>query len=70
VAILNLTELALILASIGIVAYVFKGSDRAELPGEAREVPVTAEEWDDYRRKHTQGVPYDPPSPDRPEKQP
>jgi len=70
VAILNLTELALILASIGIVAYVFKGADRAELPGEAREVPVTAEEWDDYRRRRDLGVPYVPPSPDRPEEQP
>jgi len=37
VAVLDLTELLLIVASIGIVAYVFRGSDRAELPGEATE---------------------------------
>ena len=70
VAVLNLTELALILASVGIVAYVFKDADRAELPGEAQEVPVTAEEWDDYRRARDQGVPYVPSSPDRPKGSP
>jgi len=70
VAVLNLTELALILASVGIVAYVFKDGDRAELPGEAQEVPVTAEEWADYRRRHDQGLPYVPSSPDRPEGKP
>jgi len=70
VAILNLTELALILASVGIVAYVFRDADRAELPGEAREVPVTAEEWDDYRRKRDQGIPYGPVSPDPAERKP
>ena len=60
VAILNLTELAAILASIGIVAYVFKDSDQAELPGESADVPVTAEEWEAYRRARRQGVPYVP----------
>lgn len=49
VAVLNLTELALILASVGIIAYVFKDSDQAELPGESAEVPVTAEELEAYR---------------------
>lgn len=63
VAILNLTELAVILASIGIVAYVFKDSDRAELPGESAEVPVTAEEWEAYRRARKLGIPYEPPPP-------
>jgi hypothetical protein len=61
VAILDLTELVLILVSIGIVAYVFKDSDRAELPGESAVVPVTAEEWDAYRRARKLGVPYEPP---------
>jgi hypothetical protein len=61
VAVLNLTELALILASIGIIAYVFKDADRAELPGESAEVPVTAEEWEAYRRARKLGIPYDPP---------
>jgi hypothetical protein len=63
VAVLNLTELALILASIGIVAYVFKDADRAELPGESTEVPVTAEEWEAYRRARKLGIPYEPPEP-------
>lgn len=49
VAILNLTELGLLLASIGIVAYVFRDSEWAELPGEAAQVPITAEEWEAYR---------------------
>jgi hypothetical protein len=61
VAVLDLTELALILASIGIVAYVFNDADRAELPGESREVPVTAEEWEAYRRARRLGIPYEPP---------
>jgi hypothetical protein len=60
VAVLNLTELALILASIGIVAYVFKDADRAELPGESAEVPVTAAEWEEYREARKLGIPYDP----------
>jgi hypothetical protein len=60
VAVLNLTELVLILLSIGIVAYVFKDADRAELPGESAEVPVTAEEWEAYRREKKLGIPYDP----------
>lgn len=63
VAILNLTEVGLILAGIGIVAYVFKDSDEAELPGEASEVPVTAEEQDKYRRDRSLGLPYRPPEP-------
>jgi hypothetical protein len=65
VAILNLTELALILASIGIVAYVFKDADRAELPGESAEVPVTSEEWETYRRARKLGIPYNPPEPQK-----
>jgi len=60
VAILDLTELLLILASIGIIAYVFRDSDRAELPGEAEIVPVTAEEESEYRRARKLGIPYDP----------
>jgi hypothetical protein len=63
VAILNLTELALLLASIGIVAYVFKDEDQAELPGESAKVPVTAEEWEAYQRERKLGIPYSPPPP-------
>jgi hypothetical protein len=64
VAVLNLTELALILASIGIVAYVFKDADRAELPGDSEEVPVTAGEWEAYRRARKLGIRYQPPEPE------
>ena len=60
VALLNATEVLLILASIGIVAYVFRDSDRAELPGEAAVVPVTAEEEQAYRDARRRGVPYSP----------
>jgi hypothetical protein len=63
VAILNLTELALILASVGIVAYVFKDEDEAELPGESADVPVTAEEWEAYQKARKLGIPYHPPGP-------
>ncbi len=48
VAVLNLTELILILVSIGIVAYVFKDADRAELPGDSAQVPITATELEEY----------------------
>lgn len=58
VAILNLTEVLLILAGIGIVAYVFRNSDRAELPGEAREVPVTVQEEEEYQTDRRLGLPY------------
>jgi len=64
VAVLNLTELGLILASLGIVAYVFKDADRAELPGDCAEVPVTAEEWETYRRARSRGIRYEPPEPE------
>jgi len=60
VAVLNLTEVLLILASVGIVAYVFKDSDRAELPGEAVHVPVTVPEEETYQRDRERGVPYKP----------
>jgi len=60
VAVLNLTELVLILVSIGIVAYVFKDSDRAELPGDSADVPVTAAEWEAFQRTRELGIPYDP----------
>ena len=63
VAVLNLTEIALILISVGIVAYVFKDSDRAELPGDSAEVPVTAEEWEAYRDARRQGISRWPPEP-------
>lgn len=63
VAILNLTEVGLILAGIGIVAYVFKDSDEAELPGEAAEVPVTVEEEEEYQRDRSLGLPYRPSGP-------
>jgi hypothetical protein len=61
VAVLNLTEVVLILAAIGIVLYVFRDSDRAELPGEASEVPVTPQEEEEYREDRKHGVPYRPP---------
>jgi hypothetical protein len=64
VAVLNLTELALILASLGIVAYVFKDADRAELPGESTEVPITAAEWEAFRRAQKLGIPYEPSEPE------
>lgn len=67
VAVLDLTELALILASIGIVAYVFRGADRAELPGDSTEVPVTAEEEAVYRRSRELGIPYRSPETEREE---
>ncbi|MGA8711163.1 MAG: hypothetical protein WB786_08065 [Thermoplasmata archaeon] len=60
VAVLNMTELALILVSIGIIAYVFKDADRAELPGDSSEVPITAEELEAYRRARELDDPYDP----------
>jgi hypothetical protein len=60
VAILNLTEVALILAGIGVVLYVFRDSDEAELPGEAAEVPVTAEEEEQYQRNRSLGLPFRP----------
>lgn len=64
VAVLNLTELILILVSIGIVAYVFKDADRAELPGDSAQVPITATELEEYRRARELGIPYDPPQPE------
>jgi hypothetical protein len=60
VAVLNLTELALVLLSIGIVAYVFRDADRAELPGDSSEVPITSDELASYRRARELGVPYRP----------
>ena len=60
VALLDLTEVLLILVSVGIVAYVFRGADRAELPGEAAEVPVTDEEWEEYRKARKLGHPWRP----------
>lgn len=67
VAILNLTEFGLLLASIGIVAYVFRDSDWAELPGEAAEVPITAEEWEAYREARSRGSGETSPSNERDE---
>jgi hypothetical protein len=61
VAILNLTEVVVILVALGIVAYVFRDSDKAELPGDAAEVPVTPEEELEYRADRKLGVPYHPP---------
>jgi len=61
VAVLNLTELLVLLGSIGIVLYVFKDADRAELPGDAAEVPVTSAEWAAYRKARKLGIPYVPP---------
>ena len=63
VAILDLTELVLILVSIGLIAYVFRASDQAELPGDSTEVPVTAEEWEAYRAARRQGRSRWPPEP-------
>jgi hypothetical protein len=61
VAVLNLTEVVLILGGIGIVVYVFRDSDLAELPGEASEVPITPREQDEYREDRKRGIPYHPP---------
>ena len=46
---LELTEVVVILLTVMITLYVFRDADRAELPGEAEEIPVTAEEELDYR---------------------
>ena len=64
VAILNLTELALMLVSVGIVAWVFWDEEKAELPGESVAVPLTSEEWTRYREDRRRGVPYEPSEPD------
>jgi hypothetical protein len=45
IAVLNLTVVALLLGGIGIIAYVFRDSDAAELPGDSAEIPLTEEEW-------------------------
>ena len=63
VAVLDLTELVLIMVSIGLIAYVFKGSDEAELPGDSGEVPVTAVDWEAYRAARRQGGSRWPPEP-------
>lgn len=42
--VLDLTEVFVILIGLTITLYVYMGSARAELPGEASEVPVTADE--------------------------
>ncbi|MGA8664383.1 MAG: hypothetical protein WB809_04865 [Thermoplasmata archaeon] len=66
VAVLDLTEIIVILVSIGIVAYVFRDSDRAELPGDSAEVPITAAEWEEYQRAKKEGRRYTPPPPRNP----
>jgi len=63
VAVLNLTELSVFLVSIGIIAYVFRDSDTAELPGDSAEVPLTAAELEAYKRARRLGLPYEPPEP-------
>lgn len=63
VAVLDLTEIVLMLVSIGLVAYIFKDSDQAELPGDSTDVPVTAEEWEAYRAARRQGISRWPPEP-------
>lgn len=45
VAVLNLTVVLLMLGSVGLIAYVFRGSDAAELPGDSSTVPLTEEDW-------------------------
>ena len=65
VAVLDLTELALFFASIGIIAYVFRDSDQAELPGDSTEVPMTAEEEATYQRSRELGIPYRSPEPEQ-----
>lgn len=53
VAELNLTVVLLMLAGAGIIAYVFRESDAAELPGDSAEIPLTEPEWleEQARRK-------------------
>lgn len=70
VAVLDLTELVLMLVSIGIVAYVFKDSERAELPGESAEVPITAEEWEAYQAARRPRAPDGTPPSDAEGKKP
>lgn len=44
VSLLDLTEAFVIMFTVVITLYVFKDADRAELPGEAASIPVTADE--------------------------
>lgn len=48
---LNLTEIFVILIGVTITLYVYKDADKAELPGEAVDVPVTAQEELEMRRQ-------------------
>jgi hypothetical protein len=52
-----------ILVALGIVAYVFRGSDKAELPGEAVDIPITPEEEREYQMDRKLGLPYHPSEP-------
>lgn len=51
IAVLNLTVVSVMLGAVGIVAYVFRDSDAAELPSDSAEVPLTEEEWAEFRRR-------------------
>lgn len=44
VTLLDLTEAFVIMFTVVITLYIFKDADRAELPGEAETIPVTADE--------------------------
>ncbi len=51
---LNLAEISAILMGVGIALYIYWDSDRAELPGDAAEVPVTVEEEIALKRRREQ----------------
>lgn len=51
VAVLNLTMVVLMLGGIGIIAYVFRDADAAELPGDSAEIPLTEEEWSEVQAR-------------------
>lgn len=48
---LDLSEVAAILIGVAIAVYIYWDSDRAELPGDSGEVPVTSEQEVEFMEK-------------------
>lgn len=61
VAVLNLTEVLLIFAGIGIILFVFRDSRAAELPGEDGYVPLTEEDWASHQARRRARLDPEPP---------
>lgn len=64
IAELNLTLVLLILVSVGIIAYIYRDSDAAELPGESAIVPLSEGEWEavlERRKARMESGGTDPP---------